>query len=66
MILGNLKKKNCKQTWQQSQQIAKKVLNVEDSNVKNIQPCKMKKTTKYITTVKSIRGVTTEKMIYHK
>ena len=49
-------KKNAKQTWQQYQQIAKRLLNVEDSIVKNIDPCKMRKPTKYLTTVKSIPG----------
>ena len=46
-------------TSQQSQQITKKLLIVGDSIVKNIEPYKMKKSTKYVTTVKSIPGATT-------
>ena len=47
-------------TSQQSQQITKKLLIVGDSIVKNIEPYKMKKCTKYVTTIKSIHGATTE------
>ena len=53
-------KKNAKKTSQQSQQITKRLLIVGDSIVKNIEPYKMKKSTKYVTTVKSIPGATTE------
>ena len=52
-------------TSQQSQQITKKLLIVGDSIVKNIEPYKMKKSTKYVTTVKSIPGATTEGMSHH-
>ena len=58
-------KKNAKKTSQQSQQITKRLLIVGDSIVKNIEPYKMKKSTKYVTTVKSIAGPTTEGMIHH-
>ena len=58
-------KKNAKKTSQQSQQITKRLLIVGDSIVKNIEPYKMKKSTKQITTVKSIPGATTEEMIHH-
>ena len=50
---------------QQSQQITKRLLIVGDSIVKNIKPYKMKKSTKYVTTVKSIPGATTEGMSHH-
>ena len=50
---------------QESQQIAKRLLIVGDSIVKNIEPYKMKKSTKYVTTVKSIPGATTEGMSHH-
>ena len=58
-------KKNAKKTSQESQQIAKRLLIVGDSIVKNIEPYKMKKSTKHVTTVKSIPGATTEGMIHH-
>ena len=54
-----------KTTSQQSQQITKRLLIVGDSIVKNIEPYKMKKSTKYVTTVKSIPGATTEGMSHH-
>ena len=47
-------KKNSKKTQQESQQIAKRLLIVVDSIVKNIEPYKMKKSIKHVTTVKSI------------
>ena len=50
---------------QQSQQVTKRLLIVGDSIVKNIEPYKMKKSTKYFTTVKSIPGATTEGMGHH-
>ena len=58
-------KKNAKKTSQQSQQITKRLLIVGDSIVKNIEPYKMKKSTKYVTTVKSIPGATTEGMSHY-
>ena len=48
------KKKNAKKASQQSQQITKRLLIIGDSIAKNIEPYKMKKSTKYVTTVKSI------------
>ena len=59
------KTKNAKKTWQQSQQIAKRLLIAGDSIVKNIEPYKMKKSTNYDTTVERIPGATTEGMIHH-
>ena len=58
-------KKNDKKISQQSQQITKRLLIVGDSIVKNIEPYKMKKNTKYVTTVKSIPGAATEGMNHH-
>ena len=58
-------KKNAKKASQQSQQIAKRLFIVGDSIVKNIELYKMKKSTKYITTVELIPGATTEGMIQH-
>ena len=45
--------------------ITKRLLIVRDSIVKKIEPYKMKKSTKYVTTVKSIPGATTEGMSHH-
>ena len=53
-------KKNAKKILQQSHQIIKRLLIVGDSIVKNIETYKMKKSTKYVTTKKSIPGATTE------
>ena len=58
-------KMNAKKISHQSQQIAKYLLIVGDSIVKNIESYKMKKSTKYVTTVKSIPRATTEGMIHH-
>ena len=58
-------KKNDKKISKQSQQITKRLLIVGDSIAKNIEPYKMKKSTKYVTTVKSIPGATTEGMSHH-
>ena len=52
-------------SWQQSQQITERLLIVGDSIVKNIEPYKMKKSTKYVTKVKLIPGATTEGMVHH-
>ena len=48
-----------------SQQITKRLLIVGDSIVKNIEPYKMKKSTKHVTTVKSIPGATAEEISHH-
>ena len=58
-------KKNTKKASQQSQQITKRLLIVGDSIVKNIESYEMKKSTKYVTMVKSIPGATTEGMSHH-
>ena len=58
-------KKNAKKTSQQSQQTTKRLLIAGDSIVKNIEPYKMKKSTKYVATVKWIPGATTEGMSHH-
>ena len=58
-------KKNARKTSPQSQQTTKRLLIAGDSVVKNIEPYKMKKSTKYVTTVKSIPGATTEGMSHH-
>ena len=58
-------KKNAKKISQQSQQITKRLLIVGDSIVKNIEPYKMRKSTKYVTTVKSIPGATTAAVSHH-
>ena len=58
-------KKNDKKTSQQSPQIMKRLLIVEDTVVKQIEPYKMKKSTKYIATVKLIPGAITKGMIHH-
>ena len=50
---------------QESQQIAKRLLIVGDSIVKNIEPYKTIKSTKHVITFKSIPGATTEGMIHH-
>ena len=50
---------------QQSQQITTILLIVGDSIVKNIEPYKMGKSTKYVITVKSIPRATTEGMSNH-
>ena len=50
---------------QESQQIAKRLLIVRDSIVKNIEPYKTIKSTKNVITFKSIPGATTEGMIHH-
>ena len=59
------KKNDKKMSSQQSQQITKRLLIVRDSIVKNIEPYKMKKSTKYVTTVNSISEATTEVMSHH-
>ena len=56
--LGRSKKQNAKQSSQQSQQVTKRLLIVGDSIVKNIEPYKMRQTTNYLATVKSIPGAT--------
>ena len=58
-------KENAKKTSQQSQRITKILLIVGYSIVKNIEPYKIKKSTKYVTKVKLIPGTTTEGMIHH-
>ena len=63
--IGRSEKKNTKKTSQESQQILKRLLIVGDSIVKNIEPNKMKKSTKHVTTVKSIPAATTEGIIHH-
>ena len=59
------KKNDKKISSQQSQQITKRLLFVGDSIVKNTEPYKMKKSTKYVTTANSIPGATTEIMSHH-
>ena len=54
-----------KRNSSKSQQIAKRLLSVGDSIVKNIEPYKMKKSAKYVTTVKSISGAITKGIIHH-
>ena len=54
-----------KRNSSKSQQIAKRLLSVGDSMVKNIEPYKMKKSAKYVTTVNSIFGVINNGIIHH-
>ena len=58
-------KKNAKRISQEFRQIARRLLIVGDSIVKNIEPYKMEKGTKYVITVKSILGAREEGMIQH-
>ena len=59
------KKNDKKISSQQSEQITKRLLILGDSIVKNIEPYKMKNSTKYITTVNSIPEAITEVMSHH-
>ena len=62
----NKKQKNAKENIViTSEMLTKRLLIVGDSIVGNIDPYKMKKSSKYVTAVKSISGATTEAMIHH-